>query len=327
MKTNDFDFHLPEQLIAQTPLKKRDSCRQLVAYRKAQKIKHDYFFSIVHYFNKGDCLVLNDTRVIPGRLYGKKGKTGANIELLLLTEVKDRSWEVLVKPARKIKEGDQITFGQGKLLATCTKEKHEGRRLLTFQYEGNFYDILDELGHMPLPPYIKQTLADDDRYQTIYAREEGSEHMPLSHYIKQTLGVTDRYKTIYKRKQRSAAAKIARLHFTNDILKQLKNKGVYITSLTLHVGLGTFRPVTVDHIKDHKMHAEYYRMNEETAELLTHVKKNNGRIFAVGTTSTRVLETIIRKYHTFTATTGWTDIFIYPPYEFKAIDGLITNFH
>jgi len=298
MKTNDFDFHLPEQLIAQTPLKKRDSSRLLVAYRKAQMIKHDYFSSIVNYLNKGDCLVLNDTRVIPGRLYGKKGKTGANIELLLLTEVKDRSWEVLVKPARKIKEGDQITFGQGKLLATCTKEKHEGRRLLTFQYEGNFYDILDELGHMPLPPYIKQTLADDDRYQTIYAREEGS-----------------------------AAAPTEGLHFTNDILKQLKNKGVYITSLTLHVGLGTFRPVTVDHIKDHKMHAEYYRMNEETAELLTHVKKNNGRIFAVRTTSTRVLETIIRKYHTFTATTGWTDIFIYPPYEFKAIDGLITNFH
>lgn len=299
MHIKQFDFDLPEELIAQSPLEQRDASRMLVVNRKSQSIKHDYFSSIVNYFKEGDCLVLNDTRVLPARLYGKKQDTGAKIEILLLTEKEDDCWEVLAKPARKIDVGTQIVFGNGQLTATCTGKKEHGGRFLHFQYNGIFYERLDELGEMPLPPYIKEKLQKEERYQTIYAKKEGS-----------------------------AAAPTAGLHFTEEILNHLREKGVMITYITLHVGLGTFRPVTASHVEDHTMHAEFYHMSDETARLLTRVKKNNGRIIAVGTTSTRVLETIARDHEgTFVEASGWTNIFIYPPYTFQAIDGLITNFH
>lgn len=294
-----FDFDLPEELIAQSPLQYRDASRMLVVNREQQKFHHEHFTHIVNYFNEGDCLVLNDTRVLPARLFGIKKDTGANIEILLLTEKEDDCWEVLAKPARKLPVGSEIIFGNGKLHATCVGMKEQGGRLLKFHYKGIFYEILNELGDMPLPPYIKEKLKNDERYQTVYAKEEGS-----------------------------AAAPTAGLHFTHDILDQLRNKGVLITYITLHVGLGTFRPVTTDHIEDHQMHEEVYHMSADTAQILTKVKENNGNIIAVGTTSTRVLETIARDNHgQFVESTGATNIFIYPPYNFQAIDGLITNFH
>lgn len=299
MNINDFDFDLPEHLIAQTPLLDRTSSRMLVLNRETKEVSHQQFGDIIDYIQPGDCLVINDTRVIPARLFGIKKDTGAKIEVLLLTEREQDHWEVLVKPARKVPVGTTLVFGDGKLTATCVKEKEHGGRVFQFHYEGIFYQILDELGEMPLPPYIKAQLEEKDRYQTVYAKHEGS-----------------------------AAAPTAGLHFTEELLEKLKAKGVQITTITLHVGLGTFRPVSVENIEEHKMHAEFYQISAETASILNETRANNGRIIAVGTTSVRTLETIARDHHgKFVEASGWTDIFIYPPYQFKAIDGMITNFH
>ncbi|ASK63082.1 tRNA preQ1(34) S-adenosylmethionine ribosyltransferase-isomerase QueA [Virgibacillus phasianinus] len=299
MDIHDFDFDLPEELIAQTPLKNRTASRLLVLNRESKQIDHKHFSDIKDYLKRGDCLVLNDTRVLPARLYGIKKDTGAKLEVLLLHQKEKDCWEVLAKPAKKMKVGTELVFGDGKLTATCLQTKEHGGRIVQFDYKGIFYEVLDELGEMPLPPYIKEQLPEKERYQTVYAREEGS-----------------------------AAAPTAGLHFTNELLDELKGMGVIITFITLHVGLGTFRPVSVDNIDDHTMHAEFYHMTEETAQTLKAVRKNNGRIISVGTTSTRTLETIARDHEgEFVASSGWTDIFIYPPYDFQAIDGLITNFH
>lgn len=299
MNIEDFDFELPEELIAQTPLKDRASSRLLVLHSGDKSIEHHHFTDIRKYLKPGDCLVLNDTRVLPARLYGVKEDTGAKMEILLLHQQENDTWEVLTKPAKKVKVGTTIVFGDGKIRATCTGIKEHGGRIFDFSYEGIFYEVLDELGEMPLPPYIKQQLPEKERYQTVYAKEEGS-----------------------------AAAPTAGLHFTNELLDELKDMGVIITFITLHVGLGTFRPVSVDNIDDHTMHSEFYHMTQETADTLTKVKEQNGRIISVGTTSTRTLETITRDNDgKFVESSGWTDIFIYPPYEFQAIDGLITNFH
>ncbi|ALX48188.1 tRNA preQ1(34) S-adenosylmethionine ribosyltransferase-isomerase QueA [Lentibacillus amyloliquefaciens] len=299
MNIDEFDFDLPDDLIAQTPLKNRDASRLLVLHRTEQEIEHKQFTDIKRYLKKGDCLVLNDTRVLPARLYGIKEDTGANVEVLLLHQQGKDLWEVLVKPAKKVKKGTVINFGDGKIRATCTGLKDHGGRILQLAYEGIFYEILNELGQMPLPPYIKEQLSEKERYQTVYASEEGS-----------------------------AAAPTAGLHFTNELLDEIKAMGVSIEFITLHVGLGTFRPVSADKIEEHKMHAEFYHMSGKTAEKLKTVKENGGRIISVGTTSTRTLETIVRDNNgNFAESSGWTDIFIYPPYEFQAIDGLITNFH
>lgn len=299
MDINDFDFDLPERLIAQTPLKDRTSSRLLVMDRVSKQIEHKQFSDIKSYLKSGDCLVLNDTRVLPARLYGIKKDTGAKLEILLLHQQEEDCWEVLTKPAKKIKVGAELVFGNGMLKATCIETKEHGGRILQFSYEGIFYEVLDELGEMPLPPYIKEQLPEKERYQTVYAKEKGS-----------------------------AAAPTAGLHFTNELLDELREMGVTITFITLHVGLGTFRPVSVDNIDEHTMHSEFYHMSEETAQTLSMVKENKGRIISVGTTSTRTLETIARDNDgDLVASSGWTDIFIYPPYTFRAIDGLITNFH
>ncbi|HLR62586.1 MAG TPA: tRNA preQ1(34) S-adenosylmethionine ribosyltransferase-isomerase QueA [Lentibacillus sp.] len=299
MNIEDFDFNLPEELIAQTPLKDRTASRLLVLQRETKEVEHKQFTDIKNYLKKGDCLVLNDTRVLPARLYGIKQDTGAKVEVLLLHQQEKDTWEVLVKPAKKIKIGTVIVFGDRKLHATCVGLKEHGGRILQLEYEGIFYEILDELGEMPLPPYIKKQLPEKERYQTVYAKEEGS-----------------------------AAAPTAGLHFTNELLDEIRDMGVSIEFITLHVGLGTFRPVSADNIKEHEMHAEFYQMSKETADALTKVKKHGGRIITVGTTSTRTLETIVRDNDgKFAGSSGWTNIFIYPPYEFQAIDGLITNFH
>ncbi|SHN09299.1 tRNA preQ1(34) S-adenosylmethionine ribosyltransferase-isomerase QueA [Gracilibacillus kekensis] len=299
MEIEDFDFDLPEELIAQTPLQERASSRLMVLNRENRKISHHHFYDILDFLNEGDCLVLNDTKVLPARLYGIKEETGAKVEVLLLTQMENDDWEVLVKPAKKIKAGSKITFGDGQLIATCLEIKEHGGRILRFEYQGIFYEVLDQLGEMPLPPYIKEQLEEKDRYQTVYAKEQGS-----------------------------AAAPTAGLHFTETLLRKIKQKGIDIAFITLHVGLGTFRPVSVDNIKEHEMHAEFYQMTQETADQLNEVKKSGNRIISVGTTSTRTLETIARDTGgVFEERNGWTDIFIYPPYQFKAIDGLITNFH
>jgi len=298
MNTNDFDFDLPQRLIAQTPLEKRDSSRLLVLDRKTGDIEHKHFTDIIDYLDSNDVLVLNDTKVIPARLYGIKEDTNAAIELLMLKEKEDNVWECLAKPAKRVKVGTTIDFGEGKLKAICTEVKDEGIRVLKLIYDGILYEILDELGEMPLPPYIHEKLKDQNRYQTVYAKNEGS-----------------------------AAEPTAGLHFTKELMQKIADKGVKIAYITLHVGLGTFRPVNVENIKDHKMHSEFYMMNKETAELLNQVRKNGGRIISVGTTSTRTLETIMRDNTEFKECSGWTDIFIYPGFEFKAIDALITNFH
>lgn len=298
MDTEDFDFDLPEELIAQTPLTNRSSSRLLVLERETETIRHKQFTDFKSYLQKGDSLVLNDTRVLPARLYGIKEDTGANIEILLLHQLEEDYWEVLAKPAKKVKIGTTLVFGEGLLVATCVDAKDHGGRVLRFSYEGIFYELLDKLGEMPLPPYITEQLPEKERYQTVYAKEEGS-----------------------------AAAPTAGLHFTTDMLEDIQQMGVNIVFITLHVGLGTFRPVQVTEISEHDMHAEYYHMTEEAANTLNQTKENNGRIISVGTTSTRTLETIIRDYGKFVETSGWTDIFIYPPYQFQAIDGLLTNFH
>ncbi|ANF48252.1 tRNA preQ1(34) S-adenosylmethionine ribosyltransferase-isomerase QueA [Priestia megaterium] len=299
MKVDLFDFHLPEELIAQTPLEQRDASRLMVLNKETGSVKHHMFHDLLDYVQEGDCLVLNDTRVLPARLFGTKEDTGANIEVLLLKQTQGDTWETLVKPAKRVKEGTVISFGDGRLTAVCKETSDQGGRLLEFNYEGIFYEVLEQLGEMPLPPYIKERLDDQERYQTVFAREQGS-----------------------------AAAPTAGLHFTEEMLEQLKEKGVHIAFLTLHVGLGTFRPVSVDDLEEHDMHSEFYQVSERTAALLNSVREKGGRIISVGTTSTRTLETIATEHNgKFVASSGWTNIFIFPGYEFKAIDGMITNFH
>ncbi len=298
MKTDDFDFDLPEELIAQTPLDKRDASKLLVLDRKTGEVSHKHFTDIIDYMEKGDTLILNDTKVMPARLLGVKEETGAVIEILLLKDEGNNEWECLTKPAKRIKEGTVVSFGDGKLKARCTKVLDEGIRYFNLEYKGILYEILDELGEMPLPPYIHEKLEDKNRYQTVYAKNVGS-----------------------------AAAPTAGLHFTKELLEKIKAKGVNIAYITLHVGLGTFRPVNVSDVTKHKMHSEYYIMSQEVADLLNKTKDDGHKIIAVGTTSTRTLETIASLYGKFKGCSGWTDIFIYPGYKFKAIDYLITNFH
>ena len=298
MKVEEFDYNLPEELIAQTPLEQRDSSKLLVLDKKTGEVEHKHFYDILNYLEKGDTLVLNDTKVLPARLIGEKEETKAVIEILLLKNIKDDDWECLVKPARRIKVGTVVSFGNGRLKAKCIKEEYDGIRHFTLIYNGILLETLEELGTMPLPPYIHEKLNDQSRYQTVYAKEVGS-----------------------------AAAPTAGLHFTNELLEEIKVKGINIAYVTLHVGLGTFRPVSVETIEEHEMHSEYYQMTKEVAELLTKTKKENHKIIAVGTTSTRTLETIMTKHGEFIECNGWTNIFIYPGYKFKAIDNLITNFH
>lgn len=298
MKTDDFDYELPQELIAQSPMKDRDQSRMLVLDKETGKIEHKHFNNILDYLNDTDVLVLNDTKVMPARLYGEKEDTKAGIEILLLKEQNNNIWECLVKPAKRIKLGTIINFGNGLLKAKCVNIKEEGIRVFKLIYKGILYEILDTLGEMPLPPYIHEKLNDKDRYQTVYAKNIGS-----------------------------AAAPTAGLHFTKDLLLQLENRGIKVVYITLHVGLGTFRPVNVEDVTKHKMHSEFYMMTKEVAEVLNNAKKNGNRIISVGTTTTRTLETIMNLYHEFRECSGWTDIFIYPGYKFKAIDSLITNFH
>lgn len=297
MKTEDFDYELPSELIAQTPLEKRDSSRLLILDKETGNIEHKHFNNIIDYLNPGDVLVLNDTKVIPARIIGTKTDTNAVIELLMLKDKGNDNWEVLCKPAKRVKIGTVVKFSD-KLSAECIGLGEEGIRLFKFIYDGILLEILDELGEMPLPPYIHEKLKDKDRYNTVYAKNLGS-----------------------------AAAPTAGLHFTKELMKQIEEKGIKIEYVTLHVGLGTFRPVNVENITDHKMHSEFYMMSKETAIELNKAKKENRRIISVGTTSTRTLESIMNLYGEFKECSGWTDIFIYPGYEFKAIDALITNFH
>jgi S-adenosylmethionine:tRNA ribosyltransferase-isomerase len=300
MKVSEFDFNLPEHLIAQTPLKDRTKSRLMVVDPTANEVQHSTFNHIIDYVKPGDCLVLNDTRVLPARLYGVKEETGAKIEVLLLKEEADNQWKTLVKPAKRVKNGTILTFGEGRLKAECVAEGDQGERELVFTFDGSsFFEILDELGEMPLPPYIREKLEDRERYQTVYSKHTGS-----------------------------VAAPTAGLHFTDELLTMLQDKGVHITYITLHVGIGTFRPVSAETIEEHEMHAEYYQLSKGTAALLNQVHEDGGRVIAVGTTSARTLETVAQQHEgTFVESSGWTDIFIYPGYEYKGIDGLITNFH
>ena len=298
MKTEDFNYDLPESLIAQTPLKNRDESRLMVLDKVTGEIEHKRFYDIIDYLEEGDVLVLNDTKVMPARLFGLKEETGSHIEILMLKEIEADSWECLVRPAKRIDVGTIVDFGNGILKAKCIGVDEEGIRIFKFYYQGIFYEILDQLGEMPLPPYIHEKLADKDRYQTVYAREIGS-----------------------------AAAPTAGLHFTKELLEKIEAKGIKIEYVTLHVGLGTFRPVTTENVLEHQMHSEYYVMKSSTAKVLNEAKKNGNMIVSVGTTSTRVLETVMSRYGKFEECSGWTNIFIYPGYKFKAIDFLITNFH
>ena len=297
LKLEEFDFELPEALIAQTPLKDRAASRLLALNKDDGTIENHTFSEVVRYFNKGDVLVLNDTKVLPARLYGVKQDTGAKIEMLLLTPLED-GYEVLVRPAKKVKEGTKVVFGNGELIAECTATFDEGIRHVKLQHEGILENVLDVLGEMPLPPYIKERLEDKDRYQTVFARESGS-----------------------------AAAPTAGLHFTKELLEEIEDSGVKIVYITLHVGLGTFRPVSAETIEDHKMHSEYYLISRETADILNEAKSAGNRIISVGTTSTRTLETVMRDHGAFKEASGFTDIFIYPGFNYKAVDTLITNFH
>ncbi|MFL1674550.1 tRNA preQ1(34) S-adenosylmethionine ribosyltransferase-isomerase QueA [Paenibacillus dendritiformis] len=299
MDVNLFDFHLPEHLIAQTPLLDRTASRLLALNRRTGEVEHRTFPDIIEYLKPGDLLVLNDTRVIPARLYGVKPDTGGHVEVLLLKQEQDDMWEVLVKPAKRLKQGASVRFGD-ELTGTVIEEREMGARLIRFEYAGIFNEILDRLGQMPLPPYIKEQLNDRERYQTVYAKHEGS-----------------------------AAAPTAGLHFTNSILDQIRAAGVRIAMITLHVGLGTFRPMSADVVEEHVMHAEYYEMSEEAAALINETRSSGGRIIAVGTTSCRTLETVAGRYgaEPVAACSGWTDIFIYPGYEFRLVDSLLTNFH
>lgn len=298
MDIEQFDYYLPEDLIAQTPLLNRDQSRLLVLGKNNGDIEHHHFKDIIDYLNPGDTLVLNDTRVMPARLFGIKEQTGAKVEMLMLTQIEGNDWEVLLKPAKRIKVGDKLNFGEGKIIAECIETLNQGGRIMRLHFDGILQERLDELGEMPLPPYIKERLDDPDRYQTVYAKEAGS-----------------------------AAAPTAGLHFTDTLLADIKAKGINTAFITLHVGLGTFRPVSVEDINDHEMHSEYYQMTQDTADLLNATQSQGGRIISVGTTSTRTLETIRQTNDQFLAASGWTDIFIYPGFEFKGVDGLITNFH
>ena len=297
LKTHDFYYDLPEELIAQTPLERRDASRLMTLDRKTGQIGHKHFYDIVDYLQPGDCLVMNDSRVLPARLLGHR-PTGGAVEVLLLRDLGQRRWECLCKPGRKMQPGNQVIFGNGELTATVVEVQDTGNRIVEFHYEGIFLEVLERLGKMPLPPYIKAELEDQERYQTVYSREIGS-----------------------------AAAPTAGLHFTNELLDTIRAKGVKTAFVTLHVGLGTFRPVKAEDIQQHHMHSELCMMNEETAKLLNETKRNGGRVICVGTTSCRTLESLVKEDGSFEAASRWTDIFIYPGYQFKAMDALITNFH
>lgn len=298
MKVSDFDFYLPEELIAQHPLEKRDASRLMVLDKKTGSIEHKSFHDVVDYLNEGDTLVLNNTRVMPARLIGEKENTGGKIEFLLLKRIEGDKWECLAKPGKRAKVGQRFTFGEGKLKCQVVDIVEEGNRVIEFSYDGIFEQVLDELGEMPLPPYITERLEDRERYQTVYSKEKGS-----------------------------AAAPTAGLHFTEELLNEIKAKGINIAYLTLHVGLGTFRPVKVDDINEHIMHSEFYHLDKENAEIINETKKRGNRVIAVGTTSTRTLETIGDENGFVREQSGWTDIFLYPGYKYKVIDELITNFH
>ena len=297
MKTSDFWYDLPEELIAQTPLKDRDTSRLCVLDRQSGTVSHRHFYDILDYLHPGDCLVMNDSRVLPARLLGRR-PTGGAVEVLLLRDIGDGCWECLCKPGRKMQVGSEVIFGEGELTATVSQVKDDGNRVVQFHYQGIFLEVLERLGKMPLPPYIKAELQDQERYQTVYSREVGS-----------------------------AAAPTAGLHFTNELLEKIRDKGVKTAFVTLHVGLGTFRPVKAEEITDHHMHSELCMMNEATATILNQTKAEGGRIICVGTTSCRTLESLVNADGSFEAKSKWTEIFIYPGYEFKAMQGLITNFH
>ncbi len=298
MNTSDFYYDLPKELIAQTPVEPRDSSRLLVMDKISGKIEHKHFYDIIDYLNPGDLLVANDSRVLPARIYGTKAETGARVEFLLLKQISDNRWETLCKPGKKAREGTEFSFGDGILRATVAEVKDDGNRIVDFDCDENFFSALDKIGQMPLPPYITEELKDKERYQTVYSHELGS-----------------------------AAAPTAGLHFTNELMDKIKAKGVNIAYVTLHVGLGTFRPVKVDDVTKHKMHSEHYEIPPETAELIKQTKKKGKRVIAVGTTSCRTLESVASFYGKIKPCSGFTDIFIYPGYEFKVLDGLITNFH
>ncbi len=298
MKTSDYFYNLPEELIAQTPLEKRDSSRLLVLNRENGNVEHKHFYDILEYLNEGDCLILNDSRVLPARLYGIKKGTGAKVEFLLLTQKKNKVWECLAGPGKKAREGTEFVFGNGIMTGKVLEVLENGNRVVEFECEDNFFAALDRLGEMPLPPYITKKLQDKERYQTVYSRELGS-----------------------------AAAPTAGLHFTDELLEKAREKGITTGFVTLHVGLGTFRPVKAEDISQHKMHSEHYEVPQETADLIKKTKANGGRVISVGTTSCRTLESVAKDYGEIKACEGWTDIFIYPPYQFKVLDGLITNFH
>ena len=297
MKTRDFWYDLPEELIAQTPLEQRDTSRLLALDRETGAVTHKHFYDILDFLKPGDCLVMNDSRVLPARLLGHR-PTGGAVELLLLKDLGNKKWECLAKPGRKLRKGQEIVFGNGELTATILEVKDDGNRVVEFHFEGIFLEVLERLGKMPLPPYIKAELADQERYQTVYSREVGS-----------------------------AAAPTAGLHFTNDLLDKIREKGVRTTFVTLHVGLGTFRPVKAEEITEHHMHSELCMMSKETAQLLNETKAAGGRVICVGTTSCRTLESLVNEDGSFVEKSKWTEIFIYPGYQFKAMDGLITNFH
>ncbi len=298
MKLSDFNYNLPEELIAQDPLEKRDNSRLMVLHRETGELEHKHFYDVIDYLNPGDCLVVNNTKVIPARLMGVKEETGASIEVLLLKRKEEKVWETLVKPGKKARVGARISFGDGLLVGEVIDVVEEGNRLIRFEYDGIFEEILDQLGQMPLPPYITHQLQDKNRYQTVYAKYDGS-----------------------------AAAPTAGLHFTEELLQKIQDKGVRIAKVTLHVGLGTFRPVKEENVLDHHMHSEFYIVDEEAANIINETKANGGRVISVGTTSTRTLETVAEPDGHIPVKSGWTDIFIYPGYQFKAVDCLITNFH
>ena len=298
MKTKDFYYDLPEELIAQTPVEPRDASRLMTLDKTTGAIGHYHFRDIVGLLREGDCLILNDSRVLPARIYGVKEDTGAHVEFLLLENQGNDRWEALAGPGKKARKGSRFTFGDGLLRCEVVDVLPDGNRLIQFQYEGVFFNLLDQIGQMPLPPYIKEKLQDRERYQTVYSREVGS-----------------------------AAAPTAGLHFTPELLERVKAKGVKLGFVTLHVGLGTFRPVSAEDIQDHNMHAEHYHMPQETADLINETKEKGGRVIAVGTTSCRTIESVAQKEGRFTESEGWTDIFLYPGYQFKGLDGLITNFH
>lgn len=298
MKTSDYYYELPKELIAQTPLEKRDSSRLLVLDKTSGEVEHKHFYDIINYLNEGDCLILNDSRVLPARIYGIKKETGARVEFLLLTQRSQKVWECLAGPGKKARENTEFVFGDGIMTCKVLEVLENGNRVVEFYCEDNFFATLDKLGEMPLPPYITAKLEDKERYQTVYSKELGS-----------------------------AAAPTAGLHFTEDLLQKIRDKGINIGYVTLHVGLGTFRPVKVDDVTKHKMHSEHYEIPEETAKLIKETKANGGRVISVGTTSCRTLEAVAKEHGEVIACDGWTDIFIYPPYQFKVLDGLITNFH